>query len=118
MLPLLHRLWPVHTGDGIRPFEDEDRQHAARLDRETHDLARQYVRTSDQAEREELASKLKANLDELFDLKLKGYTAKMSAIERELETLRKKVEERKDMKGIIVTGRFRELVGEDNPLRW
>ena len=65
-----------------------------------------------------MASRLKANLNELFDLKLKGYTAKMSTIERELETLRKKVDERKNNKELIVTGRFKELVGEDNPLRW
>jgi len=110
-------------GFGPFPFDhyayaDEDRQRAAQLERTSHDLARQYVRTSDQAERDELASKLKTNLNELFDLKLKGYTAKMGAIERELETLRKKVEERKSNKELIVTGRFKELVGEDNPLRW
>lgn len=113
----------VMGGFGPFPFDHyayagEDRQHAAKLDRETHDLARQYVRTSDQAERDELASKLKVNLNELFDLKLKGYTAKMGAIERELETLRAKVEERKSNKELIVTGRFKELVGEDNPIRW
>jgi hypothetical protein len=99
-------------------YAEEDRQHAATLDRECSDLARQYVRTSDPAERDKLAAKLKANLNELFDMKLKGYTAKMGAIERELETLRKKVEERKSNKELIVTGRFKELVGEDNPLRW
>jgi len=113
----------VMGGFGPFPFDhyayaQDDRERAAELERDNYDLARQYVRTSDQAERDELATKIKANLNELFDLKLKGYTAKMGAIERELETLREKVEERKTNKELIVTGRFKELVGEDNPLRW
>jgi len=99
-------------------YAEEDRQRAAELERGCYDLVTQYTRTSDQAERDDLATKIKANLNELFDLKLKGYTAKMVAIEHELETLRAKVEERKTNKELIVTGRFKELVGEENHLRW
>jgi hypothetical protein len=99
-------------------YSEKDRKHAAELEHESRDLARQYVRVSDEAKRTELASSLKANLNELFDLKLKGYKEKMSAIERELQRLQQRVEERKKNREFIVTGRFKELVGEDNNLRW
>jgi len=103
---------------GRYAYAEKDRQRAAELESQSRDLARQYRGTDDEAGRTEAASKLKANLNALFDLKLQGYQEKMSAIESELERLRQRVEERKKNKELIVTGRFKELVGEDNHLRW
>ncbi|MCK5557882.1 MAG: hypothetical protein KAJ01_05865, partial [Candidatus Hydrogenedentes bacterium] len=99
-------------------YPEKDRDHAAELERNSRDLAGQYRRADEEAGRTEVASKLRANLNELFDLKLKGYTEKMGSIKSELERLRQRVEERKKNKELIVTGRFKELVGEDNHLRW
>jgi len=99
-------------------YAEKDRQRAAELEGQSRDLARQYRSTDDEAGRTEAASKLMATLNELFDLKLNGYTEKMSSIESELERLRQRIKERKKNKELIVTGRFKELVGEDNHLRW
>ncbi len=99
-------------------YAEKDRQRAVELESQSRDLARQYRTADDEAKRTEAHSKLKANLNELFDLKLNGYTEKMSSIESELERLRQRVAERKKNKELIVTGRFKELVGEDNHLRW
>jgi hypothetical protein len=99
-------------------YREEDRKRANELELQSRDLAQQYRTADDEAGRKETAAKLKANLNELFDLKLKGYTEKMSSIQSELERLRKRVEERKKNKELIVTGRFKELVREDNHLRW
>jgi hypothetical protein len=99
-------------------YREEDRERATELELQSRDLAQQYRTADDEAGRKETAAKLKANLNELFDLKLKGYQDKMSSIESELERLRQRVAERKKNKELIVTGRFKELVGEDNHLRW
>ena len=99
-------------------YADEDREHAAELERECHELASQYMRSKDEAKRAELTSKLTANLNELFDLKLRGFTAKITAIEGELERLRTQLDERKNNKELIVTVRFKELIGEHDHLRW
>jgi len=103
---------------GRYAYAEKDLKRAAELEGQSRDLARQYRTADDEATRTEAASKLKANLNELFDLKLNGYTEKMSSIESELERLRQRVAERKKNKELIVTGRFKELVGEDNHLRW
>ena len=103
---------------GRYAYVEKDRQRAVELESQSRDLARQYRTADDEAKRTEAHSKLKANLNELFDLKLNGYTEKMSSIESELERLRQRVAERKKNKELIVTGRFKELVGEDNHLRW
>jgi hypothetical protein len=99
-------------------YAEKDLQRAAELEGQSRDLARQYRTAGDEAKRTEATSKLRANLNELFDLKLNGYTEKMGSIESELERLRQRVAERKKNKELIVTGRFKELLGEDNHLRW
>jgi hypothetical protein len=105
------------TGNGYA-YAEPDRKHAAELERECHDLAVQYLSSNDETTRAELETKLKGNLNELFDLKLKGFQEKIASIERELDRLRTHLEERKNNKELVVTGRFKELIGEHDQLRW
>jgi|GEM_PF-5251474 len=99
-------------------YAEEDREHAVELERQCHDLAVQYMSSNDEAKRVELEKELKDNLNQLFDLKLKGFKEKITSIERELDGLRTQLDERQNNKDLIVTGRFKELVGEHDHLQW
>jgi len=99
-------------------YTDQDRKHALELEQESFDIRQRYVLAKKGAERAQLESRLNTVLDELFDLKTKGYREKVKAIEAELEKLRARVEERQKNKELIVTGRFKELLGQENHLRW
>jgi hypothetical protein len=99
-------------------YAEEDREHATELERQCHDLAAQYMSSNDEAKRTQLETQLKGNLNELFDLKLKGFQEKIACIEREVQRLRTQLDERKNNKDVIVSGRFKELVGEHDHLQW
>ncbi len=105
------------TGNGYA-YAAQDREHATQLERECHELATEYVNSKDGAKRAQLEAKLKDNLNELFDLKLNGFQEKIASIECELQNVRSQIAERKSNKELIVTTRFKELIGEDDHLQW
>jgi len=99
-------------------YAEEDRERADELEETSDRLAEQYRETEDKAARDKLETELKIVLEDLFDLRTKGYEERVKNIENEMEELRTKVQERQTNKQFIVTTRFKELIGDSDHLRW
>jgi hypothetical protein len=87
------------------------------LDRRSHRLAREWHEAS-QDESERLKTELRALLEELFDVREVHRADQIAELERELERLRTTLEERQADRDAIVEGRLKELLGQEDHLRW
>ena len=89
-----------------------------RLEAESEDLAMQYRQASTDAEREQIRTRLIATLSALFDLREAEKTMEVDRLERRLEFLRQKVEERTANKDEIVERRAASMLGERDEMEW
>ncbi len=89
-----------------------------RLEAESEDLAMQYRQADTDAEREQIRTRLIATLSELFDLREAEKAMEVERLERRLEFLRQKVEERMANKDDIVARRAASMLGERDEMEW
>ena len=89
------------------------------VEQECHALAERIHETDDERERGELTTRLRAMLEEVFDLRLKRPELQIRRMEREIEEIRAAIEKRKENREAIVERRLQEMVGrEDDALGW
>lgn len=91
-------------------FEQIRREEA--LERESLELAEEIRRTNDPAARARLTERLRADLDEAFELKQAIRTAEVERAETQIEELRRMLHDRGARKQQVIEHRMRELVGE------
>jgi hypothetical protein len=88
------------------------------LDRQSHDLARQYARTENRDEREKLRDKLNDTLKQQFDAQQQRRKDEIKQIEDQLKKLRELMQKREDSKSSIVQRRLEQLLQEADGLGW
>jgi hypothetical protein len=88
------------------------------LDRRTQALMKEYRSDSDQKKRTGLAEALKKILDEQFGLRQASREARAARLELELKSERDRLARRKEARAQIIDNRFKELVGENEDLKW
>lgn len=87
------------------------------LERKSHDLARDWHdATSDR--KDPIKAELQNVLDELFDVRESQRSDQIVELEKELERLRETLKDRQAHKKTIVESRLKELLGEEDHLRW
>jgi hypothetical protein len=87
------------------------------LERKSHDLARDWHdATSDR--KDPIKAELQNVLDELFDVRESQRSDQIVELEKELERLRETLKDRQAHKKAIVESRLKELLGEEDHLRW
>jgi mevalonate kinase len=88
------------------------------LDRQSHDLARQFAKTENRDEREKLRDKLNDTLKQQFDAQQQRRKDEIKQIEDQLKKLRDLMQKREDSKSSIVQRRLEQLLQEADGLGW
>ena len=103
--------------EGRRRFSPGNEQ-TQKLERQTHDLARQY-RQAEGQEKQELEGKLRAALLETFEAKSQLQNQQVEHLEKQLQKLRSRLENRRKNREAIIDQRFEQLTGQqDDELSW
>lgn len=113
--PLMERL-RAEVGDPIRESIEEHRE-VAELERESRDLARR-ARRAEGAERNQLESELRMQLEEIFAKKLEHREQRIAELEEKLTDEREKLQRRRGARSEMIERRLRTLMGEDDILDW
>ncbi len=87
------------------------------LERRSHELAREW-RDASSDQKDPIKDELNGVLDELFDVRETQRSDQIVELERELERLRETLKDRQANKHTIVESRLKELLGEEDHLRW
>lgn len=95
----------------------EERAEIARMDAETHRLARE-ARRAEGAERQRLERELREELETIFERKLELRSKHIETLEDRLNEERETLEERRQSRNEIIERRLRDLLGEDDALDW
>jgi len=78
-------------------------------------LAQAYRQGED---KEAVKKELRAALGEQFDAKLSAHEARISIMQKEIESLKEKIQKRKGLKDKLVEKRLNELTGEEESWDW
>lgn len=92
------------------PGLEKDIVRGISLEYEVRELSLQYDKAND-AEKNKIKEKIKANLNELFDIRTKGQEVRIKMMEKELARLKAGIEKRKTNKAKIVEHRLDQLTG-------
>jgi hypothetical protein len=87
------------------------------LERESHRLAEEWHRAAAD-EKSDIKTELKAVIDELFDVRELHRSDQIAELERELERLREALKTRQENKRTVIESRLKEMLGEEDHLRW
>jgi len=91
---------------------------ARKLDQETHELAARYRRAEGKAEREKLAKKLAAALEQAFAARLAMQEEEVAELATELKKRQQALAERRQNRARIITQRLHQLTGQAEELEW
>jgi len=106
-------------GPYFRPASvDHPSDKEQQLDRQAHDVVRQYGRTENRDEREKLREKLNDVLQQQFDAQQQRRKAEIEKIEAQIKKLREVMQKREDAKREIVRRRLDQLIQEAEGLGW
>lgn len=110
--------------DGSRLFDLErqderlrEEMDIARMETEARELAAE-IRRSEGAERRTLEQEFDQKLNEIFDRKLALREKRAEKLAEELDEVRAALQERRDERGDIIERRKRQLLGEEDHLKW
>ena len=87
------------------------------LERKSHRLAEEWHRAAAEA-KTDLKGELEAVIDELFDVRELHRSDQIAELERELKRLKEALKTRQENKKTIIESRLKELLGEEDHLRW
>ena len=106
------------TGQQGRRRSSPENEQTQKLERQTHELAREY-RQAEGPEKRELEDKLRAALLETFEAKAQLQNQQVEYLEKQLEKLRDRLEKRRKNSEAIIDQRFEQLTGQQgNELAW
>jgi hypothetical protein len=111
----LQRLERLKTDDPKR-YESEKRQQ--QLDRKSKQLARDYRKASNDAQKAQIKNDLKTCLLELFTLREAQRADKVKELEKEIADLKMMLEFREKNKETIIKNRLDQLLVEDERMEW
>jgi hypothetical protein len=93
-------------------------QKELELERQSHDLARQYGRTESRDEKDKLKDKMAEVLNQQFDAQQQRRKDEIKHIEEQLKKLQELMRKREDAKREIVRRRLEQLLQEAEGLGW
>jgi len=98
------------------PSLEKDVVRGISLEYEVRELSLQYEKANE-TEKAKIKEKIKANLNELFDIRTKGQEIRIKRMSEEIAKLKANLEKRKANKAKIVEQRLNQLTGEKD-LSW
>jgi hypothetical protein len=120
---LLHEAAHTQYEGHFRYAEESEKERyeteilVQQLELQTEALSIQFEHAKD-SEKNGLISKLKATLDELFEMKEKERALNIKLLEQELTQLKESLSVRKQHKKEIINRRLNELIGRDDYFEW
>lgn len=92
--------------------------NSQKTDRVINDAAKALRQASSQTEKDAAEKKLNSLLSDDYDARLKTYEDYLSDLEKQLATMRKKLEKRKEAKSAMIDLRIKVLQAESDDLGW
>jgi hypothetical protein len=89
-----------------------------KMELETHRLAARIQTTPEGEARDALIEELRTKLTEIFELKQANRRREIAQLERQLDDLRKRMNEREQMRKRIIELRLKDLLGASDPYNW
>jgi hypothetical protein len=99
------------------PFVDPDSMKEALLDQRTQELAEQFRRVGE-AERPEIKKQIEKAVAEQFEIRQDRRKKELKNFEDEIKKLRDVIEKREKARADIIERRIKELLGQDDDLRF
>ena len=100
------------------PERFEQMMHERRMEQETGQLAMHYRNTKNAEEKEKIKKEIRERLEKLFDLREAQKAAEIKRMEEELAKLKEKAKTRKDNRDKIIEQHQKELLGENDDMKW
>ncbi len=100
-----------------RNADNRSRFENPRSDEKVQELIAQYQDAENEEERETLKTKLKNQLETLFEERMKQHEQMLEAMSRRLEHMRKRLDKRREHKGAIIQHELEQLTVPPE-LRW
>ena len=89
-----------------------------RMEQETGQLAQHYRNAKSTEEKEKIKKEISERLEKLFDLREAQKAAEIKRMEEELSKQKEKAKNRKENRAKIIEQHQRELLGENDDLKW
>lgn len=100
------------------PERFEQMMHERRMEQETGQLAHHYRNSKNAEEKEKIKKEIRERLEKLFDLRAVQKEAEIKRMEEELAKLKEKSKTRQDNRAKIIEQHQKELLGENDDMKW
>jgi hypothetical protein len=100
------------------PEAFQDLMKRRRLERKVWELVEKYKRTRKEQKKKEIKDELRTVLSELFDLREKDRERQIEELEEELKRLKDLLARRRKKKELIVENHLKDLLGENEDMKW
>jgi hypothetical protein len=93
-------------------------QNGWKLREQSHQLAKQYVKSEREEEKKEIRKKLIEVLAKQFDGQMKQQEKELTDLEKQIASLKSLLKKRQDAKATIIDRRMEQLIHEADGLGW